>query len=201
MKQTMILWIIVCSRTFVFRDSVDSEIGKNPNMYEGSGAEGAATTTRAVCIRVVEDKTSPHDLVLEINFGAIEVQVRLRVTDDSNREIVAIAFSRISRMTELPGLVGVLLDLGQVEQVAESAASSTLHADSKADDSGIQVLLANDVIDFTSCGFGHFDWHCMISVVRSTARRTGFGSDGVAGLIVLALVILNGGSNRILRKH
>ena len=57
-------------------------------IYRGSGAEGTAATTGVVCIGVVEDEPSTHDLILEIDFRSIQIQVGLRVTDDSNREIV-----------------------------------------------------------------------------------------------------------------
>ena len=79
-------------------------------------------------------------------------------------------------IVEFPQFVGVLLDLGEIQEVAESAASAALHADAKADLGRIKVLLADDCIDFTGSVFGHVDRHRLLPFSSNSFTNGGIAT-------------------------
>ena len=109
-----------------------------------SGAETAAAATGIGGVGIVEDESTSHDLVLEIDLGAIEVEITLGITDHGDDP--AVLDLRIGVLV-FPALVAVLAVLREIQQVAETTATTTLDTDSEPNDCGIEVLLLDDRSD------------------------------------------------------
>ena len=91
-------------------------------------------------VGIVEDKSSAHDLVLEIKLNAVEVDIALGVADDLDA-------------VNVPLFVALGDRFGQIERVRKAAATAALDAEAQEGLVTIQALLLDDRLDFTGRSF------------------------------------------------
>ncbi len=96
------------------RRAVECWLGRGGEA-EKSGGEGGAAAATGGGVGVFEDKAAGHDFVFEIDGGAAEIEETLGVADDLDAVL-------------LEDLVGFLVTLGEIEDVGEAGATTTLDA-------------------------------------------------------------------------
>src|SRR4051812_23761904 len=102
-------------------------------------AKGASASTGVRRIGILEDEPATHHLVLEIDLGTIEVEIRLAVSED----LYALAFH---------DFIVLGCRLGQVEHIGEPGAAAPFYANAKRDCLR-QALVLDDGLDFLSRSF------------------------------------------------
>ena len=131
-------------------------------------AKAGAASARGAGVWIGEDKSAAHDLILEVDGGAVEVQEALWIAHhphgegaglcNRSRGATVAAFNATDGLAvisgavgELPQFIGVLLNFGQVKDVTKATASTALDADAETNLVCVEALLMNDVADFAGC--------------------------------------------------
>lgn len=102
------------------------------------GGEAASATTGLHGVWILEREATARQIGVEVDFGAIEIQIALLVDNDTNA------------MMFFHQVVGFVIRVGEVERVLEATASATDDADSHV----LQlraILFGNHSLDFV-CG-------------------------------------------------
>jgi hypothetical protein len=112
------------------------------------GGERGSAAAGVGGIGVLEDKAAAHDFILEVDLGAVEVEVALAVGEDFD----AMAFH---------DFIVVRPAFGEIEDIREAGATTAFYANAKGDGIG-EALVFDDGLDFLGCSFreenGHRFW-------------------------------------------
>src|SRR5687767_7656880 len=127
--------------------------------FTSSGRERRAATAGAGGVGVLEDEPAAHDLVLEVDLDAAEVDQAFVVAQDLHAV----------RLELLVGLA--LLFLDEVQRVGEPAAPAALHADAQLGLLGREraflALVVDDLANLLGGRFGQHDGHGRLLVVQA----------------------------------
>lgn len=111
---------------------------------EWSDGEAASATAGTTHVRVVEFETAPLKVFVEIDHGAVQVEVMVLLDSDFHAVLVG---------NEVLVQIDFVI---KAEAVLESAASAA--GDANADTGFFwEILLGQDTLDFSSCPFGKGD--------------------------------------------